>query len=135
MKFQICAILVPLKCALAFFPKVKFQFLAEKHGLRIVGVFLTKIEAILCSPFYSLLLCVCVQLVESEAVAERCRNSCAEQRIPFYRFSPQMECKMDPGETDNAKLLNMIIAAKIHAHQGSQMDKLILLLLTWAPSP
>lgn len=67
--------------------------------------------------------------MESEAVAEKCKSTCAEQHIPFFRFSPQLEDKIEPGETDSMRLLDMIIKAKISVNQDNQMDKLVLLLL------
>ncbi len=70
-----------------------------------------------------------LQLVESEAVAEKCKSVCAEQRIPFFRFSPQLDDKIEPGETDSMRLLDMIVKAKISLNQDNQVDLLILLLL------
>ena len=71
------------------------------------------------------------QLVESEAVADRCRSSCVEQGIHFYRFSPQLDKKVEPGETDNNTLLDMMITAKtyINGDACAQMDSLIPTLI------
>ena len=59
-------------------------------------------------PFHILSL----QLVESEIVADNCKSRCAEQQIPFYRFSPQLDEVVAAGETDNEKIINMVIQAK-----------------------
>ena len=55
-------------------------------------------------------------------------SACAEQGIPFYRFSPQLDERIDLGETDKVKLLNMIMWAKMCMHEDAQMDKLVPLL-------
>lgn len=69
------------------------------------------------------------QIGESEALAERCRANCELQKIPFFRFNPQLGEKIDPGVTDNYKLLQMLITARIYTHtQESQLEKLLGLL-------
>jgi len=45
-------------------------------------------------------------------VAENCRVRCKEQGILYYRFSPQLEEEIESGETNTAKLLDMILAAR-----------------------
>ena len=57
--------------------------------------------------------CVCVQLVESEKVAENSQSRCEEQDIPFYRFNPTLNDIIPAGETDNVKLMDMVIETKI----------------------
>ena len=37
---------------------------------------------------------------------------CAEQGIPYYRLSPQLQEMIPAAETDDRKLLQMIILAK-----------------------
>lgn len=54
-----------------------------------------------------------IQLLESEMVAENCETRCNEQGIQFYRFSPHLDKVIPAGETDNEKLIDMIIAARI----------------------
>ena len=39
-------------------------------------------------------------------------SHCADQGIPYYRLSPQLEEVIPAAETDNKKLLRMIIATK-----------------------
>ena len=55
---------------------------------------------------------VALQLVESEVVADNCRSHYKEQGILFYRFNPQLEEVIASGETDSAKLINMILEAR-----------------------
>lgn len=54
-----------------------------------------------------------------------------EQGIRFYRFSPQLDKKVEPGETDNNTLLDMMITAKtyINGDACAQMDTLIPALI------
>lgn len=59
------------------------------------------------------MLTLIVQLVESEKVAENSQSRCKEQGIPFYRFSPLLKNIIPAGETDNEKLLNMVIETKV----------------------
>lgn len=67
---------------------------------------------------------------ESEALAERCRTSCMVQKIPFFRFNPQLEEKVDSGMTDNYKLVQMIVTARVHTHaQDAQLQQVLALLL------
>lgn len=69
------------------------------------------------------------QIGESEALADRCRDSCKIQKIEFFRFNPNLPEKIDPGVTDNLKLLEMMTTARIYMHtQTSQLDKLLPLL-------
>ena len=51
--------------------------------------------------------------MESEKVAENSKSRCEEQGIPFYRFNPQLKEIIPAGETDNEKLLDMVIETKI----------------------
>ena len=51
--------------------------------------------------------------MESEIVAEMCAGHCAEQGIPYFRFSPQLEDMIAAGEVDNKKLLRMLISSKL----------------------
>ena len=52
-------------------------------------------------------------------VAKNCGVRCAEQGIPYYRFSPELNEVIPAGETDNEKLIAMILQAKKQAsHQG-----------------
>lgn len=46
-------------------------------------------------------------------VAKNSRSRCKEQDIPFFRFSPRFEELIAAGETDNEKLLNMVISTKM----------------------
>jgi calcium-independent phospholipase A2 len=57
-------------------------------------------------------------LVESEDVAINCRSRCQEQRIPFFRFCPNLDFKIDPGETNNEILIEMIIKTKYHVRNA-----------------
>ena len=52
---------------------------------------------------------MCSQLVESESVAENFKSRLTELGIPYYRFSPQLDEVIPAGETDNTKLMDMII--------------------------
>lgn len=54
-----------------------------------------------------------MQLVESEKVAENSQSRCEEQDIPFYRFNPTLNDIIPAGETDNVKLMDMVIETKI----------------------
>lgn len=69
------------------------------------------------------------QIGESEALAERCKISCEMQNIPFFRFSPPLDEKLDAAVTDNIKLLQMVISTRIYTHaQKSHLEKLLPLL-------
>ena len=52
------------------------------------------------------------QIADPDKPAEDCRTWCRELKIPFYRFSPQLPQKIEPGERDNVKLVDMIIEMK-----------------------
>lgn len=74
---------------------------------------------------------VCLQLGQSENIAERCKASCAAQDIPFYRFSPPLDKKVEPTETDSRKLIDIMITSRINMHtrEDYKLDKLLPLLL------
>lgn len=79
--------------------------------------------------YYSVCVNCIFQIGESEALAERCQKSCEVQNIPFYRFNPQLGEKIDPGMTNNLKLLHMIITTRIYTHtQEAKLEKLLDLL-------
>ncbi len=50
-------------------------------------------------------------------MAENSKSRCEEQDIPFFRFSPTFDEIIAAGETDNEKLLNMVIKTKIYLKQ------------------
>lgn len=68
--------------------------------------------------------------METEKVAENSKSRCEEQDIPFYRFNPNLKEIVPAGETDNEKLLDMIIEAKIQVkEQGlKEMTELLQML-------
>ena len=68
--------------------------------------------------------------METEKVAENSKSRCEEQDIPFYRFNPNLKEIIPAGETDNEKLLDMIIEAKIQVkEQGlKEMTELLQML-------
>ena len=53
-------------------------------------------------------------------VARTCEGSCKEQGIPFYRLSPFLPEVISAGETDNKKLLQMIISTRKETRQTIQ---------------
>ncbi len=68
--------------------------------------------------------------METEKVAENSKSRCEEQDIPFYRFNPDLKEIIPAGETDNTKLLDMVIEAKIQTkEQGlKEMTELLQML-------
>lgn len=50
-------------------------------------------------------------------MAENCSQRCHEQNIPFYRFSPHLNDVIAAGETDNDKLLEMMLQTRIQTPQ------------------
>ena len=57
-------------------------------------------------------------------VSANSRSRCEEQNIPYYRFSPQLDEIVSGGETDNEKLFNIIIRAKIETKEQG-LDELV----------
>ena len=53
-------------------------------------------------------------------VARTCEGSYKEQGIPFYRLSPRLPEVISAGETDNKKLLQMIISTRKETRQTIQ---------------
>ena len=52
------------------------------------------------------------------------------QKIPFFRFNPQLQEKVDSGMTDNYKLVQMIMTTRVHTHaQDAQLQQVLALLL------
>ena len=50
------------------------------------------------------------------------------QNIPYFRFSPSLDEKIESGETDSLKLISMIIQTKISIAKDQDMTKLVSLL-------
>lgn len=65
--------------------------------------------------------------METEKVAENSKSRCEEQDIPFYRFNPSLKEIIPAGETDNEKLLDMIIEAKIQIKEQGLKEMIELL--------
>ena len=63
-------------------------------------------------------------MVESEAAADNCRSWCRDLGIPFYRFSTQFPGRVDTGERDNEKLVDMIINTKRYLQTPECLDML-----------
>ena len=79
-----------------------------------------------------------MQLGQSEAIADRCQANCAAQDIPFYRFSPPLDRKIEPTETDTRRLIDVMITARINMHtrEDYKLDKMLpLLLMSESRSP
>ena len=68
--------------------------------------------------------------METEKVAENSKSRCEEQDIPFYRFNPDLKEIIPAGETDNEKLLDMVIETKIQIkEQGlKEMTELLQMI-------
>jgi len=73
----------------------------------------------------------CSQLADSELAAENCRSRCMGQGIPFYRFSPQLLEVIALGESDNVKLLEMILRARKQAAHDPQIGGLVHSVELW----
>ena len=58
---------------------------------------------------------LCVQITESETSAKHCENSCEEQGIQYFRFSPRLERVIAPSETNNEVLFDMIISTRLQS--------------------
>lgn len=68
---------------------------------------------------------LCSQLAESESAADNCRSRCTILDVPFYRFSPHLLKVIALGESDNVKLLEMILQARQQAARDPQIGKLV----------
>ncbi len=79
--------------------------------------------------FYLLCFVFLLQLVESEIVAKSCRSRCAEQNIPYYRFSPHLTHVISAGETDNDKLLEMMWQTRLQTPQQGLAELVTLFQL------
>ena len=54
-------------------------------------------------------------------MAKNCRSRCEAQGILFYRFSPKLDEVVAAGETDNERLVNMLIKTRLQLkEQGLQ---------------
>ena len=69
-----------------------------------------------------------IQLVESETVAEKCRVTCQQLGIPFFRLSPHLDKETSPGEVDNEKLVSMIVQARADMRERREMRELVCFL-------
>jgi hypothetical protein len=68
-------------------------------------------------------------------VAANSKSRCKEQDIPFFRFSPKFDEIIAGGETDNEKLLNMIIKTKLDLKQrAKEFDEVVNLFHAVAES-
>ena len=55
-------------------------------------------------------------------VAKNCKSRCEEQGIPFYRLSPELTKAVDTGETDNEKLIDMMLQAAFQTKEQGLDD-------------
>ena len=61
-------------------------------------------------------------------VAENSRSRLRDQRVPFYRFSPELNEVIAAGETDTVKLVDMVMKSKFEIDSKQTMTELIQVL-------
>lgn len=61
-------------------------------------------------------------------MAENSRSRLREQRVPFYRFSPELSEVIAAGETDTTKLVDMVMKSKFEIDSKQTMAELIQVL-------
>jgi predicted acylesterase/phospholipase RssA len=69
-------------------------------------------------------------LVNSELVAKNCKSRCEELGIPYFRLSPKLNTVVAAGETDNEKLVDMILQTKLQVKDQGLNDIVQTLILT-----
>lgn len=60
-----------------------------------------------------------MQISDSESAANQFEEWCKTMRVPvpFFRFSPQLEEAVSPGETNDDKLIDLMIKTKLYLRQ------------------
>lgn len=60
-----------------------------------------------------------MQISDSESAANQFEEWCKTMRVPvpFFRFSPQLEEAVSPGETNDDKLIDLMIKTKLYLKQ------------------
>ena len=53
-----------------------------------------------------------LQLGDSETVARTCEIQFKQQNIPYLRFNPVLDTPVSVGETDNKKLVEMVMLTR-----------------------
>lgn len=55
-----------------------------------------------------------------------CQSRCQEQGIKYFRFDPTLEEKIDSGEKDSEKLINMLYRTRSYLHgEKNNLDELL----------
>ena len=75
-----------------------------------------------------------MQLVETEKVAENSESRCKELDIPYYRFNPKLNDIIPAGETDNVKLMDMVIETKVQIKEQKLKEMIEMLQMITATS-
>ena len=65
----------------------------------------------------------------SEEVARIFDSHCNDLKIPHYRLNPELSENIDPTETNNFKLINMLYETRCYLHH---QDKKVLKQITEA---
>ena len=50
---------------------------------------------------------------------------CKRQNIPFFRFNPALVEVISPGETDDGKLVDMLLQARLYLQQEETQEELV----------
>jgi len=69
-----------------------------------------------------------LQIGISEGEAENCRSRCEKQGLPFYRFNPELSEVVALSESDNEKLIDMVLKTQLYLQSKEyEMDELVQL--------
>ena len=69
-----------------------------------------------------------LQIGISEGEAENCRSRCEKQGLPFYRFNPELSEVIALSESDNEKLIDMVLKTQLYLQSKDyEMDELVQL--------
>ena len=67
-------------------------------------------------------------------MVENSASRCKELDIPFYRFNPELNEIIPAGETDNVKLMNMVMETKIQIKEQKLKEMIEILQMITATS-
>ena len=65
------------------------------------------------------------QLSESEETARRFSALCNDRKIPFFRFNPDLFEVIATGETNDEKLVNMMLQTRIYLQELNTSEEMV----------
>ena len=66
-----------------------------------------------------------MQLSQSEETSRMFSVQCRRLNVPFFRFNPALMEVISPGETNDKKLVDMLLQTRLYLHRADTQEELV----------